>query len=70
VEKIPAALGFVKPGRSGNAFAVRRQADNNAALALKYEHRLAQRPGESNRLKGADKTCLLWSAGSLAEERS
>jgi hypothetical protein len=48
VEKIPAALGFVKPGRNGNAIAARRQMESDAVLAVRYE--TALKPGTSESL--------------------
>jgi hypothetical protein len=51
VDRIPAALGFVRPGRGGNAFAARRELERNADLAWKYE--LAKQPGNANQLKSA-----------------
>jgi hypothetical protein len=57
VERLPGALRFVKPGRNGNAFGARRQAESDAELAWRYERaKAAWRTkclGNTNELKSA-----------------
>jgi hypothetical protein len=54
IEKLPAALRFVRRGRNGNAFSARRQMESDVQLAWRYERALhAKQLGNANELKSA-----------------